>query len=121
MAKRRPTGGLQAEVLAALWASHPDAVTPAEVQQDLGQTVAYSTITTILSRLRDKGLVERERRQRGFAYRPVLSEAELAAQRMQDHLDRANDREGALRRFVGGLTPKDERALRRILRKLDKP
>lgn len=117
--RRRPTGALQSEVLAALWASHPEAVTPAEVQEDLGQTVSYSTITTILNRLRDKGLVERERRQRGFVYRAVLTEAELVARRMQAHLDDTRDRAAALSQFVGALSPRDERALRRIIRKLD--
>ena len=117
--KRRPNGALQTEVLAALWASHPAAMSPADVQRDLGHRVAYSTVTTILTRLRDKGLVRRERRHRGFVYRPVLGEAELAAQRMHANLDRARDREGALSRFVGGLGSRDERALRRILHSLD--
>ena len=92
---------------------------PAEVQADLGQTVSYSTVTTILNRLRDKGLVERERRQRGFAYRAVLSEAELAARRMQAHLDETRDRTAALSQFVEALSPRDERVLRRIISKLD--
>jgi predicted transcriptional regulator len=109
-------GALETEVLAALWSRHPEAATPAQRQDALGQAVTYSTITTILSRLGTKGLVARERQGRGFVYRPLVSEAELTAVRMRAQLDRAHDREATLSRFVDALAAKDERALRRVLR-----
>ena len=112
-------GALETEVLAALWAAHPDPSSPAQLQQSLGHAVSYSTVTTILSRLGKKGLVERQRQGRGFVYRPLVSEADLTAQRMRAELDRAQDREASLSRFVDALAAKDERALRRILRRLD--
>jgi predicted transcriptional regulator len=118
--ERRPTGALETELLAALWASHPEPASPAELQEALDGTVTYSTVTTILSRLGKKGLVERQRRGRGFVYRPLVSEADLAARRMQAQLDRSQDREATLSRFIGALSGKDERALRRILGRLDK-
>lgn len=117
--ERRATGELESEVLALLWALDAEGATPAEVQASVGSDLAYTTVMTILSRLWKKGLVDRERRGRAYAYRPVVSEADLAAQRMKAHLDRAGDREGALNRFVDALPKKDERALRRILRDLE--
>ena len=56
---RRPAGGLEAEVLAALWAiGRP--LTPREVQRELGGELAYTTVMTTLTRLHDKGAVDRQ-------------------------------------------------------------
>lgn len=121
-AGRRPTrremGALEAEILAALWASD-DAMTPADVRAVLDAGLAYTTVMTILTRLWDKDLVVRQTRGRAYAYRPALSEAELVARRLQATLEGAVDRSGALTHFVGTLAPGDERALRRILSKSD--
>ena len=107
-------GSLEAEVLAALWASE-GAATPSEVLAEIGDGLAYTTVMTILTRLWQKGLVERERRGRAYAYSPSVTEAELAATRMQAELSHVSDREAALSRFVGTLSKKDERMLRRVL------
>ncbi len=121
-ARRRPTrremGALEAEILAALWASD-DAMTPADVRAALDAGLAYTTVMTILTRLWDKNLVVRQTRGRAYAYRPALSEAELVARRLQATLEGVVDRSGALTHFVGTLAPGDERALRRILSKSD--
>ena len=114
---RRPTGSLEAEVLAALWASQ-DGATPGEVHDSIGEGLAYTTVMTILSRLWKKGLVERERRGRAYVYRPMVTEAELVAQRMRTQLERIGDREAALSTFVGTLGKKDAQALRRIVQQL---
>ena len=114
---RRPTGSLEAEVLAALWASD-DGATPGEVHAAMGAGLAYTTVMTILTRLWNKGLVDRERRGRTYVYRPKVTEAELAAQRMHSQLERAGDREAALSTFVGALGRKDAQTLRRIVQQV---
>lgn len=117
--ERRAIGQLEAEVLAVLWAAD-SALTPAEVLDGLDGDLAYTTVMTILRRLWQKGLAERETRGRAYAYRPLVSEADLAAQRMQAMLDRTSDREAALSRFVDALPAKDERLLRRLVGRLDR-
>jgi predicted transcriptional regulator len=117
---RRPTGSLEAEVLAALWATGAGA-TPGEVHQAMGAGLAYTTVMTTLSRLWKKGLVDRERRGRAYAYRPRLTEAQLAAERMLRHLDQVDDREAALLTFVDTLGEHDATALRRIVTQLSDP
>lgn len=114
MAERRGMGALEAEVLGHLWAIGAPA-SPGEVLEAMGGELAYSSVMTILVRLWKKGLADRERRGRAYVYRPVMSEAELIASRMRATLDRTHDREAALSQFVGTLTKRDERALRRIL------
>lgn len=117
MPARRAMGELESEVLGHLWTvGRP--VTPAEVRDALASDLAYTTVMTILARLWDKGLVHRERSGRAYAYSPRVSEAELAARRMRDTLDRTTDHEQALARFVDGLSAHDARALRRILGRL---
>lgn len=112
--RHREMGELQAEVLAILWAEGRPC-TPREVLDELGDDLAYTTIMNILLRLCDKGLVERERRGRAYAYRTLVTEAQLTAERMRLQLDRAGNREAALSQFVGSLAKRDARTLRRIL------
>jgi predicted transcriptional regulator len=112
---RRPAGGLEAEVLAALWATGRP-LTPRDVQQELGGELAYTTVMTALSRLHEKGAVERRRRGRAYAYTPVLDQAGIAASRMREVLEDGADRRAVLARFVGSLSTQDERLLSELLR-----
>lgn len=114
VSQRRAMGALEAEVLEQLWGFGRPA-TPSDVLDGLDSDLAYTTIMTILTRLWEKGLVTREREGRAFAYLPVFSEAELAAQRMQELLDAAHDRRGALTKFVETLSARDARSLRAML------
>ncbi|WP_078862128.1 BlaI/MecI/CopY family transcriptional regulator [Streptomyces sp. NRRL F-5123] len=116
-AARRPSGELEASVLAALWAAGGRALTPADVQRDLGADLARTTVTTILARLHDKGAVSRTRAGRGYAYLPAQDSPGLAARRMRSELDKSAEgqRGTVLARFVSELGPADERLLRELL------
>jgi predicted transcriptional regulator len=117
---RREAGELESEVLAALWASE-EAMTPADVQRQLNAGLAYTTVMTTLGRLFEKGLVERRRAVRGYAYLPSVREADFAARRFRALLDRGHDREAVLQGFVSELSPGEERTLRELLRSEDDP
>ena len=114
MTDRRPMGALEAEVLGVLW-DHDRALTPGEVAEVVGGDLAYTTIMTILARLWKKGLAERHQVGRAYAYSPTVSEADLAARRMHDTLDRTSDQAAVLSRFVSGLSRADARRLRKLL------
>ena len=88
---RRRAGDLETAVLGVLWAS-PQSVTPAEVVAKLANGLSYSTIVTILVRLRTKGVIARERSGRGFAYRPMMSEADLATEQIRRILRTSTNR-----------------------------
>ncbi|MDT0463754.1 BlaI/MecI/CopY family transcriptional regulator [Streptomyces gibsoniae] len=112
--ERRPAGELEAGVMAALWtAGAPQ--TAGEVQVSLGTGLARTTVTTILSRLHEKGVVDRRRQGRGYAYFPVQDAHGLTARRMHTELDRDSDRQTVLARFVAQLSEDDERVLRDLL------
>jgi predicted transcriptional regulator len=118
MAERRPMGALEAEVMACLWAAKGP-TTPAVVRDKLPQPLAYTTVSTILVRLWQKGLVSRERNGKAFLYTSIVGEADLAAQRMHQALQRTGDHRAALSRFVDTLTVREAKALRQILGQLD--
>ncbi|MGD9793906.1 MAG: BlaI/MecI/CopY family transcriptional regulator [Acidimicrobiia bacterium] len=120
MGERRPDGALEADILGVLWGSE-DALTPGEVNEVLDGVLAYTTVMTVLTRLWKKGLVQREPRGRGYAYNAVVSEGELASRRIGDTLDSVSDRTSALASFVGSLSKRDVRQLRRLLGELDGP
>ncbi|MDX3260658.1 BlaI/MecI/CopY family transcriptional regulator [Streptomyces sp. MI02-2A] len=112
--ERRSAGELESEVLATLWATE-QALTPAEIQAEIGGGLAYNTVHTILKRLYDKGLVLRDVDGRRGAYRPSKNAAELTAEAMHEALDRGPDPIATLQQFVSGLSPEEERALRGFL------
>jgi predicted transcriptional regulator len=114
---RRGAGELEAAALAVLQAAGT-ALTPGQVRERLGDRLAYTTVVTILSRLHAKGVLSRVRSGRAYAYAPVADEPGLAARRMRGVLEAEDDREAVLARFVSGLSPADERLLRRTLGEL---
>lgn len=111
---KRAPGELEAEILAALWASSVPR-TPAEVHAELGEALAYKTVHTILTRLAKKGRIRRVSHAGRPAYAPVLGAARDAAERMRVVLESVQDRRSVLQNFVDVLNPADERALRDLL------
>ena len=115
---RRARGTLEQEVAAAL-AAAGEPMTPAQVRDQLGRDLAYTTVMTVLARLSDKGLVTRERVGRAYAYRVVRDEAEVTARQMQRLLDAGDDRAAVLSRFVGVLSDDDEQLLTELVRRAE--
>ena len=116
---RRDPGGLEAEVLSALWAAESP-LSPGDVQAALGGELAYTTVMTTLSRLFDKGLVMRERSGRAYLYQPVSEEAGHLASRMRALLDTGHDRGAVFSRFVDELSPADSELLTELLRQAER-
>lgn len=91
---------------------------PGEVHIAVGRRrrLAYTTIMTTMSRLWEKGRLDRRRRGRAFEYRPTLDRTEFAASRMKDFLSGAGDSRAALALFVSTMDASDVAELRRVLR-----
>ncbi|MFI6448928.1 BlaI/MecI/CopY family transcriptional regulator [Kitasatospora sp. NPDC050543] len=112
---RRPHGELVADVLAVLWAAQGP-LSAGQVNDALGGELARTTVTTILTRLHEKGTLARRRAGRGFVYSPVHDSPGLAASRMHRELLSDPHRHLVLERFVSTLSESDEDVLRRLLR-----
>jgi predicted transcriptional regulator len=113
---RRRSGELENAVLTALWAGAGPMV-PAEVKAAVGSDLAYTTVMTILVRLHDKGLIERSKVGRAYAYRPVVAETDVVADQVRRLLGQGQDRVAVLQGLVAGLDAGDEDVLRELLGK----
>ncbi len=75
---------MELECLAALWTM--DEAPVAAVHQhlaDQGRPLAYTTVLTVLDRLRRKQVVTRERHGRAFIYRPLVSREQMRARALE--------------------------------------
>jgi len=112
--ERRAAGELEGDVLAVLWAEGRP-LTPGDVHAALGSELAYTTVATILGRLHDKGLVERDKSGRTHTYRATGDESEVVRAGFQSVLTRSHDRRALLQGFVDSLTEEDEATIRELL------
>lgn len=69
-------GPLEAAVMERLWKR--GTATVREIVDDLGRSraLAYTTVMTIMSRLHEKGLLQRDRAGKTYIYRPAVSREE---------------------------------------------
>jgi predicted transcriptional regulator len=111
---RRARGDLGQQILDVLMAAGR-ALTPAEVLEELGGELAYTTVMTVMARLHAKGVLARQRYGRAYAYSPWLDPARVTARSMHRLLNVQPDRAAALARFVDDLSAADEQVLRHLL------
>jgi predicted transcriptional regulator len=110
-------GELEARVMNVLW-DHDDPMTPREVHEAIitpRRPLAYTTVMTILVRLWEKRMLERQPRGRAYAYRPVSGRDEWAAERMHALLEQSADPAAALTHFVRAIDAREVAQLRRAL------
>ena len=107
-------GTLEYDIMEYIWAI-ADPVSPADVQGAVAPDLAYTTVTTILTRLVEKRRLDREKSGRVFMYSPTRSEAEHRAETMTSTLGDAADRAAVLSSFVDALSPRDVEVLQALL------
>ncbi len=113
-------GPLEYAVMQALWAASPASVPTVldavNEQRRTDESLAYTTVMTVLSRLYDKGLAVRDRRGRGYEYTPRFSEAGLIAHLSEREVRGLLDRYGevALAQFAAAIDRADERLVARL-------
>jgi predicted transcriptional regulator len=113
MSERQSAGTLEQEILSVL-VTEGVAMTPATVLAQLPRPLAYTTVMTALSRMHAKGMVNRDRAGRAYAYRSA-DPATVTARQMRRLLERDSNRAGVLARFVAELDPADETLLEKLL------
>lgn len=112
----RSFGELGARVMAVIW-RHPEPVSVRFVVDSLAgeRAVAYTTVITVIERLRAKGWLVRERAGRSNLYAATCEEHEYAAHLMSSVLEGSGDRSAALLSFAGQLDASEAEALREAL------
>ena len=100
-------GDLQIETMQAVWRLGEATVDDVREAQPARRRSAYTTLQTVLNRLVDRGLLQRERRGRAYVYRPKVEESEFLTRSIGDRLAGASPsaRRTALINLVEGLEP----------------
>ena len=127
MPRRTPVSDAELEVLKVLWTGGPGTVRDvAAALRKQRRRLAYNTVLTLLSRLRDKGYVAADRRDTAYVFRAVVTRDDLLGSSLAALAERVCDgtasplvlalvrrhrfsaREIAdLRKLIDDLTPKD--------------
>src|SRR5215471_18026576 len=87
-----PVSDAELEVLKVLWTLGPATVRDvAAALKRQRRRLAYNTVLTLLSRLREKGFVEADRRDTAHVFRAVVSRDELVGSSLSQLADRICD------------------------------
>ncbi len=73
-------GDLEADIMELMWRKSPASVR--EVHESLAEdrSIAYTTVMTVMSRLAEKGLLNREQHGRAYLYVPAQSREEFCSE-----------------------------------------
>ena len=111
----RRLGELERRVMDVLWDSDAGLLTGREVADQLPDR-AYTTVLTILERLRRKNLVERSTRGRTHRFAASDTRESYRAELMMDALgEAAGNRSAVLVRFAESVSPEEADVLRHAL------
>jgi predicted transcriptional regulator len=92
--------------MAAVWRLREGTVDDVRGELPRRRRSAYNTVQTVMNRLVERGLLERERRGRGFVYRARYDEAAYLWRAVSDRLEEASPdaRRAILQKLVDGLS-----------------
>lgn len=113
-------GELQEQIMRVLWRLDKGRV--GEVRDALPKRhrSAYTTVQTVLNRLAERGLLDREREGKAIVYKPRITEAEY----LSCSLDRAltgisvEARRAAIAHLVGGLDKSEQREIQTMAKEI---
>lgn len=107
-------GDLQAQLMRVLWDVGAGSVHGVRSRLPVARRGAYTTVQTVLNRLAQRGLLERERRGRTLVYRPLMSEAEYVSSSLRRTLSAASSgaKAAALAEIIGSLETAERDDLR---------
>ena len=83
-----PADELEYAVLTKLWELGAASVRDVHGQLDRPEALVYTTIAKVIDRLRDKGLIQRERHGRAFVYRARIARELVERARARDAVSR---------------------------------
>lgn len=98
-------GELQSQIMPALWRLGSGTVEQVRRALPSRYRGAYTTVQTVLNRLADRGLLDRQRDGRNIVYRPSITEAEYLSRTIEHTLAGASSqaRQAALAQLIGHL------------------
>jgi len=110
-------GPLEAEIMDLIWAREGP-ITVADVHQSLAcrRPVAYTTVMTVMTRLADKGLLNRRRSGMAYVYTPAVTKQEFTGSLVKSVIDGLLEdfSEAAMAYFLTRLGDMDEARLAQL-------
>lgn len=116
--RRARLGELELAVMDYVWKVGQEITVP-DVHAYLTRKrkLAYTTTMTVMSRLYEKGFLDRSESKRPYVYRPALVREDYSADLMLRALREVKDRKAALARFVEKISKKDAQLLLELARR----
>jgi len=81
-------GDLEAAIMTVIWECGEATVEEVRNSLDREKKPAYTTVMTVMSRLAEKGVLEREKQGRAFLYRAAANQSEVAGSMLTSLVDR---------------------------------
>lgn len=114
---RKALGDLEADIMELVWQKDVTSVREVHEALEADRDIAYTTVMTVMSRLSDKGILQKEREGKHYLYRPVISKEEFSRTMFTSVVSgfKADLGKQALSFFVESLT-EDEDTLKELER-----
>lgn len=112
-------GALETRVMEILWQGDLHAIR--DIIDRLDSRPAYTTIATVLSNLRKKGLVCTKKEGYATKYRACISREQHTTRVIEHALDESGDRQASILHFITSMTDDDINLLRDFLSREDNP
>jgi predicted transcriptional regulator len=112
MSKSKPVreinqlGDLETDVLGVVWEMGKATVQDVKDALEPRRALAYTTVMTVMSRLAEKGILERRKEGRAYFYTPVASQQKVAGSLLNSLVRRLYD--GATGKAIAQLLETDE-------------
>ncbi len=99
-------GELEADVMSVVWEKGRATVQEVKDALELRRPLAYTTVMTVMSRLAEKGMLERQKEGRAYYYTPAASQEKVAGSLLQSLVRRLYD--GAAGKAIAQLLETEE-------------
>jgi BlaI family penicillinase repressor len=98
-------GELEADVMSVVWRRGRASVRDVKDALKSGRALAYTTVMTVMTRLSEKGMLDRHKEGRAFIYTPAASRQKVAGSLLQSLVRRLYD--GAAGKAIAQLLETD--------------
>lgn len=86
--KTTPHGELELQVMDILWKNEKSSISEVFKEINSNRIIAYTTVATVLQRLFDKGLVDRNEESNHYIYTPKLSKKDYSSKLVKSFISK---------------------------------
>lgn len=115
---KKVLGDLEADIMMIVWQAKRATVREVYEKLRLQREIAYTTVMTIMGRLADKKLLEKEQQGNAYVYSPTISQEQFSKQVASEVLDGLLEEFGepAISHFVEKIGSEDENKIAELER-----